>query len=61
MNYDEFNQLCRKSWKEEYNYLRIDKCKKTMEDTVIIMKLKTHKINAFRKLTFFDKINVIYN
>ena len=24
MNYDEFIELCRKSWEEEYNYLYID-------------------------------------
>ena len=28
MNYDEFNEKCRKSWKEEDNYLRIDRSKK---------------------------------
>ena len=28
MNYDEFKQLCKKSWEEEYNYLCIDRFKK---------------------------------
>ena len=28
MNYDEFKDLCRKSWEEDYNYLRIDRSKK---------------------------------
>ena len=28
MNYDEFKELCRKSWYEDYNYLCIDRCKK---------------------------------
>ena len=28
MNYDEFKELCRKSWEEDYNYLCIDRCKK---------------------------------
>ena len=28
MSYDEFEDLCRKSWDEEYNYLCIDRCKK---------------------------------
>ena len=28
MNYDEFKDLCRKSWEEEYNYLCIDRYKK---------------------------------
>ena len=29
MSYDEFKELCRKSWKEDYNYLCIDRSKKT--------------------------------
>ena len=29
MNYDEFKDLCRKSWEENYNYLFIDRFKKT--------------------------------
>ena len=28
MNYDEFKELCRKSWEEDYNYLYIDRSKK---------------------------------
>ena len=28
MSYDEFKQLCRKSWEEDYNYLCIDRSKK---------------------------------
>ena len=28
MNYDEFKELCRKSWEEYYKYLYIDRCKK---------------------------------
>ena len=28
MSYDEFEQLCRKAWEEEYTYLCIDKSKK---------------------------------
>ena len=28
MNYDEFKELCRKSWDEDYNYLCIDRSKK---------------------------------
>ena len=27
MNYDEFEELCGKSWEEHYNYLCIDRCK----------------------------------
>ena len=28
MTYDEFQELCRKSWDEDYNYLYIDRFKK---------------------------------
>ena len=28
MSYDEFKELCRKSWEEDYNYLCIDRSKK---------------------------------
>ena len=28
MNYDEFKELCRKSWEEDYDYLYIDRSKK---------------------------------
>ena len=28
MNYDEFEELCGKSWEENYNYLYIDRSKK---------------------------------
>ena len=28
MNYDEFKELCRNSWDEDYNYLCIDRSKK---------------------------------
>ena len=31
MNYDEFKELCRKSWEEDHNYLYIDKSKKRVE------------------------------
>ena len=29
MSYDEFKELYRKSWEEEYNYLDFDRCKKS--------------------------------
>ena len=31
MCHDEFKQLCRKSWEEDFNYLHIDRCKKENE------------------------------
>ena len=31
MKYDLFKELCRKSWEDEYNYLRIDRSKKSYQ------------------------------
>ena len=43
MSYDEFKELCRKSWEEDYNYLCIDRSKKEIkEDIVFVMKAKKH-------------------
>ena len=28
MSYDEFKEICRKSWEEDYDYLSIDRSKK---------------------------------
>ena len=28
MSYDEFKDLCRKPWEEDFNYLCIDRCKR---------------------------------
>ena len=36
MNYDEFKDLCRKSWEEDYNYLYIDRSKKRDQGTYYI-------------------------
>ena len=44
MSYDEFKQLCRRSWKDDYSYLSIDKSKKKIEeDTVFVLKAKPLK------------------
>ena len=43
MKYDEFKELCRKSWDEDYNYLCIDRFKKKIKaDVVFVMKVKEH-------------------
>ena len=34
MSYDEFKSLCREAWKEEYNYLEINKFEKKMEKNI---------------------------
>ena len=44
MSYDEFKQLCRKSWDEYYNNLCIDRpIRRNKEDIVFVMRAKTHK------------------
>ena len=48
MNYDEFKELCRKSWEDEYIiYVLIDLNREIKEDIVFVMKAKTHIENAF--------------
>ena len=44
MNYDEFKELYRKSWEEDYNYLYIDGSKKEIKEIIVfVMKAKKHK------------------
>ena len=41
MNNDEFKELCRKSWEEDYNYLCIDRSKKKIKENIVfVMKAK---------------------
>ena len=44
MNYDEFKDLCRKSWDEDYNYLCIDRCKKRDQGKYFICNEKKEHI-----------------
>ena len=37
MNYDEFKDLCRKSWEEDYNYLCIDRSKKKRSRKILYL------------------------
>ena len=37
MNYDEFKDLCRKSWEEEYNYLYIDRLKRKRSRKILYL------------------------
>ena len=37
MNYDEFKELCRKSWEEYYNYLYIDRSKKKRSRKILYL------------------------
>ena len=36
MSYDEFRELCKKSWEEDYNYLCIDRSKKKEQERYCI-------------------------
>ena len=43
MNYDEFKELCRKSWEEVITiFILIDLKKEIMENIVFVMKAKKH-------------------
>ena len=63
MSYDEFKELCRKSWDEDYNYLCIDRSKKRDRGKYCIC--NESKKNIFRSNTsdetFLYLLNVIFN
>ena len=55
MSYDDFKQLCRGTWKEEYNHLCIDRSKRQIEDDFLfVMKAKTLKFYVILKRRLFD-------
>ena len=51
MNYDEFKDLCRKSWEEDSNYLYIDRSKKRNQGKYCICNesKKTYRSNTSNK------------
>ena len=58
MSYDEFKELCRKSWEEDYNYLCIDRSKKGDQGSFCIC---NESKNTYTKCTpqmkpFFENI-----
>ena len=73
MNYDEFKDLRRKSWEEDYNYLYIDRFKKRDQGKYCIC--NESKKNIYRSNTsdetfliiiqncnmFSNLLNVIFN
>ena len=63
MNYDEFKELCRRSWDEDYNYLCIDRSKKRDQGKYCIC--NESKKNIYRSNTsdetFLNLLNVICN
>ena len=63
MSQDDFKQLCRTLWDEEYNYLCIERFKrKIVEEIVFVMKAKTHinRMYSPNEAILFN-INVIFN
>ena len=55
MSYDDFKQLCRKSWDEDYNYLCIDRSKKREQGrySICYESKKTFK-EALLRRNFFE-------
>ena len=68
MNYDEFKELCRKSWEEDYNYLYIDRSKKRDRGKYCICNESkktyieaTPQTKPFKKKHIYILLNVIFN
>ena len=67
MKYDEFKELCRKSWEEDYNYLCIDRSKKRDQGKYCIC--NENKKNVYRSITsgetflimFSNLLHVLFN
>ena len=54
MNYDEFKDLCRKSWEEDYNFIYIDRPKKEIKENIgFVMKAKKTYIEATPQTKLF--------
>ena len=57
MNYDEFKELCRKSWDEDYNYFCIDRSKTDIKEIIVfVMKAKQ---NIYRSNTSVETFLII--
>ena len=60
MNYDEFKELCHKSWSEKFNYLCIDMTKIESQGKYrICNESKTNILNIIPKLNLYDKIKEV--
>ena len=50
MSYDEFKQLCRNSWEDDYNFLCIDRSKREIkENNIFVMKATKHILRVFHQ------------
>ena len=59
MKYDEFKQICCKTWKETFNYLCIDKARNKKEGKYrFSKKVQTHILNGYLKVKVFSFLNV---
>ena len=57
MKYDEFKELCHKTWSEKFNYLCIDMTKIVMKVSIVFsMNAKPHILNVFPKVNLFENI-----
>ena len=55
MSYDQFKQLCRKSWKRNIIiFVLIDVKREIKEDIVFVIKAKAHIMNVFLKRKDID-------
>ena len=62
MTYDEFKELCRKSWDEDYNCLYIDRTKKEIKENIVfLMKAKKHIWKQHLRQNFFDYHTKLYS
>ena len=55
MSNDEFEELCRRSWEEVYNYICFDRSKKR-DQAIFVMRTKTLILNVLRKRNLFEYI-----
>ena len=54
MENGEFEEMCRRTWSEKFNYLCIELSKNRNEVNIVLsMKAKTHILNVFVKMNLF--------
>ena len=65
MDYNEFKEICRKSWEEDYNYLYIDRSKKRDQGKYCICNesKRTHieatlRQNLFKNMNTYDYMSI---
>ena len=62
MKYDDFKEMCHKTWSERFNYLCIDMAESKNEGKYRFFKeLKTTYLECIPESELFYKINVVFN